>query len=317
MPAIVASAAIVFAISIDDFVISQWLSSGARRDDRADPDLRATRAAPLPSTNAIATIMVLHARSVSRVGFLVYRAFTRGERQRRTRRSPRIRRPAQRAVDDREDVTRDRRRDTTCRALIKRFGERDRGRRHQPRDRRAASSSPCSGPSGCGKTTTLRMIAGFEQPTEGRILLDGADMAYTPPHKRNVNTVFQNYALFPHLNVFDNVAFGLRRAEACRSARSRSGSPRRSSWCSSTGLEKRKPAQLSGGQQQRVALARALVLQPRGAPARRAARRARREAAKGAPDRAEGAAAAGRDHVHLRDPRPGGGAHDVRPASRS
>ena len=67
------------------------------------------------------------------------------------------------------------------------------------------------GPSGCGKTTTLRMIAGFEQPTEGRILLDGEDMVYTPPHKRNVNTVFQNYALFPHLNVFDNVAFGLRR----------------------------------------------------------------------------------------------------------
>ena len=67
------------------------------------------------------------------------------------------------------------------------------------------------GPSGCGKTTTLRMIAGFEQPTEGRILLDGTDMAYTPPHKRNVNTVFQNYALFPHLDVGANVGFGLRR----------------------------------------------------------------------------------------------------------
>src|ERR1700709_644889 len=64
------------------------------------------------------------------------------------------------------------------------------------------------GPSGCGKTTTLRMIAGFEQPTEGQILLDGVDMQYTPPHKRNVNTVFQNYALFPHLNVQDNGAFG-------------------------------------------------------------------------------------------------------------
>ena len=69
------------------------------------------------------------------------------------------------------------------------------------------------GPSGCGKTTTLRMIAGFEQPTSGRILLDGDDMAFTPPHKRNVNTVFQNYALFPHLNVADNLAFGLRRAK--------------------------------------------------------------------------------------------------------
>src|SRR5216117_3346732 len=66
------------------------------------------------------------------------------------------------------------------------------------------------GPSGCGKTTTLRLIAGFEQPTSGRILLDGADMAQVPPHKRPVNTVFQSYALFPFLSVFDNVAFGLR-----------------------------------------------------------------------------------------------------------
>src|SRR4029077_15382890 len=70
------------------------------------------------------------------------------------------------------------------------------------------------GPSGCGKTTTLRMIAGFERPSEGQILLDGADMAQIPPHKRNVNTVFQNYALFPHLDVADNVAFGLRYQKA-------------------------------------------------------------------------------------------------------
>jgi spermidine/putrescine transport system ATP-binding protein len=72
------------------------------------------------------------------------------------------------------------------------------------------------GPSGCGKTTTLRMVAGFEQPTSGQVLLDGVDMAGTPPNKRNVNTVFQSYALFPHLTVFDNVAFGLRRARVDR-----------------------------------------------------------------------------------------------------
>ena len=69
------------------------------------------------------------------------------------------------------------------------------------------------GPSGCGKTTTLRMIAGFEQPTSGEILLDGTDVGYTPPHQRNVNTVFQNYALFPHLNVYNNIAYGLKRAK--------------------------------------------------------------------------------------------------------
>src|SRR5947209_7087467 len=73
------------------------------------------------------------------------------------------------------------------------------------------------GPSGCGKTTTLRMIAGFEQPTAGQILLDGSDVAAIPPYKRNVNTVFQSYALFPHLRVFDNVAFGLRRAKVDKS----------------------------------------------------------------------------------------------------
>jgi spermidine/putrescine transport system ATP-binding protein len=117
------------------------------------------------------------------------------------------------------------------------------------------------GPSGCGKTTTLRMIAGFEQPTSGRILLDGDDMAYTPPHKRNVNTVFQSYALFPHLNVYDNVAFGLKRQKRPK-AEIRQRVAEALELVQLTGLEKRKPAQMSGGQQQRVALARALVLKP-------------------------------------------------------
>ena len=115
------------------------------------------------------------------------------------------------------------------------------------------------GPSGCGKTTTLRMIAGFEQPSEGRILLDGVDVAYTPPHKRNVNTVFQNYALFPHLNVFDNVAFGLRRAK-CPKDELKRRVAEALELVRMSGLERRKSSQLSGGQQQRVALARALVL---------------------------------------------------------
>jgi spermidine/putrescine transport system ATP-binding protein len=117
------------------------------------------------------------------------------------------------------------------------------------------------GPSGCGKTTTLRMIAGFERPTSGRILLDGRDMADVPPHKRNVNTVFQNYALFPHLGVFENVAFGLRFSKPSKGEVQR----RVEDALALVRLEKfsdRRPHQLSGGQQQRVALARALVLNP-------------------------------------------------------
>jgi spermidine/putrescine transport system ATP-binding protein len=117
------------------------------------------------------------------------------------------------------------------------------------------------GPSGCGKTTTLRLIAGFERPDEGAILLDGADMARTPPHKRRVNTVFQNYALFPHRSVRDNVAFGLRyRRLSKEDARRRVAEVM--AMVRLEGLEDRRPDQLSGGQQQRVALARALVLEP-------------------------------------------------------
>jgi spermidine/putrescine transport system ATP-binding protein len=118
------------------------------------------------------------------------------------------------------------------------------------------------GPSGCGKTTTLRMIAGFERPTSGRILLDGDDVAQTPPHRRNVNTVFQSYALFPHLNVADNVAFGLKYKKVSKAERVTMVGEALA-LVQLTGFEKRKPGQLSGGQQQRVALARALVLRPR------------------------------------------------------
>jgi len=117
------------------------------------------------------------------------------------------------------------------------------------------------GPSGCGKTTSLRMIAGFERPSEGQILLDGVDMAQTPPHKRNVNTVFQNYALFPHLTVEENVAFGLKYQRATKQeAKDRVGHALE--LVALTGFGHRRPSQLSGGQQQRVALARALILNP-------------------------------------------------------
>ena len=117
------------------------------------------------------------------------------------------------------------------------------------------------GPSGCGKTTTLRLIAGFEQPTSGRILLDGVDVSDVPPHRRKVNTVFQSYALFPFLSVFDNVAFGLRHAGVGK-ADLRRRVDEALDLVQMTSFAKRRPGQLSGGQQQRVALARALVLNP-------------------------------------------------------
>jgi len=118
------------------------------------------------------------------------------------------------------------------------------------------------GPSGCGKTTTLRMIAGFEQPSEGQIRIEGADVAGLPPHRRPTNTVFQSYALFPHLSVQDNVAFGLKRKRVPRAEIGR----RVEAELERVGLSteaRRRPAQLSGGQQQRVALARALVNLPK------------------------------------------------------
>ena len=117
------------------------------------------------------------------------------------------------------------------------------------------------GPSGCGKTTTLRLVAGFERPTSGAIFLDGVDVADRPPHKRNVNTVFQNYALFPFLSVAENVAFGMRYLKLGKAeTATRVGAALE--LVQLTGYEKRRPGQLSGGQQQRVALARALVLRP-------------------------------------------------------
>jgi spermidine/putrescine transport system ATP-binding protein len=117
------------------------------------------------------------------------------------------------------------------------------------------------GPSGCGKTTTLRMIAGFEQPTGGQILLDGADVSRIPPDKRNVNTVFQNYALFPFLTVYDNVAFGLRYRKVSKQETARLVGEALD-LVQMGSYAKRRPSQISGGQQQRIALARALVLKP-------------------------------------------------------
>ncbi len=168
------------------------------------------------------------------------------------------------------------------------------------------------GPSGCGKTTTLRMVAGFEQPTAGRVLIEGSDVAGLPSYKRPTNTVFQSYALFPHLSVRDNVAFGLRRKkvaegrdQAAGGGGARAGRPR--------GRDQ-PPAQPALRRPAAARRSRPGARQPaQGAAARRAARRPRPEAPQGAAARAEGHPARRRHHVRLRDARPGGGADDVRP----
>ncbi|MBV8978106.1 MAG: ABC transporter ATP-binding protein [Alphaproteobacteria bacterium] len=118
------------------------------------------------------------------------------------------------------------------------------------------------GPSGCGKTTLLRMIAGFEYPDDGAILVDGADITDLPPHRRPSNMVFQSYAIFPHLNVFDNIAYGLRKARLPRAALAQRVDEALS-MIKLEGFGRRRADQLSGGQRQRVALARALILRPK------------------------------------------------------
>jgi putrescine transport system ATP-binding protein len=146
-------------------------------------------------------------------------------------------------------------------AVVKRFGS-FRAVDGVSLDIRAGEFFALLGPSGCGKTTLLRMLAGFETPDEGRILLEGRDIARALPHQRPINMMFQNYALFPHLTVRDNIAFGLKRAGMGR-ADIDARVAEMIALVKLDGLEQRKPDQLSGGQKQRVALARSLARRPR------------------------------------------------------
>ena len=146
-------------------------------------------------------------------------------------------------------------------AVVKKFGS-FRAVDRLSLDIRAGEFFALLGPSGCGKTTLLRMLAGFETPDEGRVLLDGKDIALVLPHQRPVNMMFQNYALFPHLTVRDNIAFGLKRAGMPRSAID-ARVAEMVALVKLEGLAQRKPDQLSGGQKQRVALARSLARRPK------------------------------------------------------
>ncbi len=172
------------------------------------------------------------------------------------------------------------------------------------------------GPSGSGKTTTLRMIAGFEDPTEGTIELAGEDVSGVPPYDRKVNTVFQDYALFPHMTVGENVAYGLKVARVRQGRARANAATRRWRWSACRGYG---DAQAGRALRRPAAAGRAGAgdRQPaQGAAPRRAARRPRPEAARGDADRAEGDPGRGRDHLRLRHPRPGRGADDERPDRR-
>ena len=172
------------------------------------------------------------------------------------------------------------------------------------------------GPSGCGKTTLLRILGGFLQPSEGKVLFDGEDIVSVPPYKREINTVFQKYALFPHMDVYDNIAFGLTLKKEPKDVIEQKVM-RMLRLVSLEDYAHRNVTELSGGQQQRIAIARALVNEPNcqrsgRAAARRAARRARLKAPQGDAAGAQIHPAGGRHHVHLRHTRSGRGTDDVR-----
>ena len=195
--------------------------------------------------------------------------------------------------------------------VTKRFGDVTAVDRDGPARSRAATFYSLLGPSGCGKTTTLRMIAGFEQPTEGEILLAGQPIAGVPPYQRNVNTVFQHYALFPHMDVAQNVGYGLRQRKVGKAEEER----RVAEALALVRLDRLRATPHLGDVRRPAAARRAGpgARQPADrAAARRAARRARPQAPQGDAARAQGAPARGRDHVRLRDPRPGRGADDER-----
>lgn len=157
------------------------------------------------------------------------------------------------------------------------------------------------GPSGCGKTTMLRLIAGFTLPDNGQILVDGKDISGVPPYRRQVNTVFQKYALFPHLNVFDNIAFGLK-IQKLPKDEIESRVNEMMELVNLAGYGSRYIDQLSGGQQQRVAIARALGKPPPCAAPRRAFGRAGPQAPQGHADRAQAHAAEAGHNLYLRHP---------------
>ena len=245
-PAIAAALLSTFALSIDDFVVAQYMASGADTTTVPMRIYATARAAPTPALNALATVMLVFSLlaltlGVAGVQALLARSGDVGEHVR-----------GGSGAMSRGQIDLDQ--------LFKRYGDVvavDGIDLHMP----GGEFFTMLGPSGCGKTSTLRLIAGFEKLDSGAIKLDGVDMAHKPPHKRPVNTVFQSYALFPHMTVAENVAFGLR-YQKCGKAETTRRVGEAMEMVQLGALGARRPGQLSGGQQQRVALARAIVLEP-------------------------------------------------------
>ncbi len=253
MPAIFASAVLVFASTVDDFVIVEQLSSTANTQPMSVLIYSNVHGGLSgPALNALATIMLVVSLLAALIGFFAYRWMTRGERTRAATEAL----PASPA-SERTEMSGG---NVKLESLTKRFDEVTAVDEISV-EIQAGEFFSLLGPSGCGKTTTLRMVAGFEPPTSGKILLDGVDVGSWPPNRRNVNTVFQSYALFPFLTVAENVAFGMKYKSVPKSERN-GRVAEALALVQLTGYEKRRPNQLSGGQQQRVALARALVLRP-------------------------------------------------------
>ena len=307
-PAVVAAGLLVFAFSFDDFVLS-FFTTGEDLQPLPVRIWSAIRFGLDPTINAIGTLMMIV--SLSTIGARGGDPATvrpQGERlQGADGRRGMEQSDAWRCAREMSEAIR-------LESVSKKFGD------HVAVDDISLTIEQGEffsllGPSGCGKTTTLRMLAGFEVPTEGRIMLEGDPVEKVPPYERDVNMVFQSYALFEHLDIDDNVAFGLRRKKVAKDEiRERVAAALE---LVNLVAARQRPHQRALGRPEAAGRARARAGQPAEGPAaRRAARRPRPEAAPPDAGRAQADPARGRDHLRLRHPRPGGGAGDVGPDRR-
>ncbi len=283
-PALIAGALLAFTLSLDDFVIT-FFTSGPNTVTFPVKVYSMLRFSVTPEVNAASTMLIVVTIVLMALMMLIQ---GRGRKPRGMMNVDQVSPGGTAAAAVKPIIS--------FRNICKRWGSTV-GVDHVSLDIEPGEFFALLGPSGCGKTTLLRMLAGLEVPTEGQILIDGQDMGDIPPNKRAVNMVFQSYAVFPHMTVADNVAYGLKIDRVPQPARAER--VQEALELVQLGqLADRKPDQLSGGQRQRVALARALVKRPESPAARRAAVGARRQASRSHALRTFPAATEGGHHVH-------------------